>query len=170
MPKIVQQFYRVLRFFLNTIVVVTFGTMFAMCLTQVFCRFVLQSPISFSDELCRTCFFLATFYACALRILDKGHIKVDMLYLKFTGATKKVFDLIIGFSIIFFSYFLVKSGYEFALANTGSVTSSLSIPLEILYMNIPISGVVMILCEIKVLWEDVFLSEKKTSESEGDAV
>lgn len=162
----VNKFYKVLRIVLCVIVAITFSTMFLMCLTQVFFRFVLEKPIAFSDELCRISFFLTSFYAAALCILDGGHIRVDMLYLKFSGKVKTLFDIIIGIVIILFSVFLVKSGYEFTRINTGTVTSALNVPLGLLYMNIPISGVLMLLCEIKALLDLVVLKKKNTNEGD----
>ncbi len=158
MLKVIDTFYNVIRSVIRVIVAVAFFMMFAMCVSQVFCRSVLQIPFVFGDETCRLAFFFVMFYSGSLCILDGAHLKVDVLYSNYGPKLKRVMDLVIGICIIYFCFYLTKSGYAYAQSNRNAVTSALAVPYYFLYMNIPVTGALMILAELKIILDKVILN------------
>ena len=161
MLKAIDSFYNVIRAILRVIVAIAFFIMFSMCVIQVVCRSVFQIPFVFGDETCRLAFFFVMFYSGSLCIFDDAHLKVDVLYSNYGPKLKRIMDLIIGICIIYFCFYLTKSGYAYARANKNAVTSALAVPYFFLYMNIPVTGALMILAELKVILDKVILNDSK---------
>ncbi|GAE28276.1 TRAP-type C4-dicarboxylate transport system [Halalkalibacter wakoensis JCM 9140] len=111
---------------------------------QVFYRYVLKSPLSWSQEVLMISFVYLVLFGAALAVKNKEHLKVDL----FDRAPARVQKLlrVLEFSImtIFIGVF-VYYGTLLVFANfeSGTIVGFLPIQVAYVYMSLPISGLFM---------------------------
>lgn len=82
---------------------------------EVFCRYLLRSPTTWAMEMNQ--YFLAALALLAggYALLDDRHVRVDVLYRRFSPKTKAWIDIISGMLILGLCAVLIWHGSEFAL-------------------------------------------------------
>ena len=156
MRNFLDKFYQAIEYIVMMVVLAAIAVCFGVCIIQIFCRFLLNQSIPWSDEVCRLTFFLSMFYGSVLCVLKRKHITVDVFYCRYPAVIRPVADLLIGCINIFFCVFMVKSGYIYSAMNATQLTTALALPVRYIYLMIPVSGVLMILCQLRVLYQDVW--------------
>lgn len=118
---------------------------------QVFCRTVLGSPLSWTEELARFGGVWMVMWAMGPVFKARGHIGIDFLYNKFPHVSKKYVDLFddlvtIGVMIAF-TYFAC------ILMNNGARTASpaLRIPMSWVYSGVVLGGGCSVLFAVHAL-------------------
>lgn len=116
-------------------------------LWQVFTRYVLADPSSFTDELARYLMIWIGILGAAY-VSGKGmHVAIDVLPQKFSEATQKKISLFVSVLIIVFVFFaLIIGGFRLVYITyiLDQHSPSLQIPLGIVYMVLPIAGALII--------------------------
>jgi len=115
---------------------------------QIFTRWVLGNPSTFTDELLRYVLIIAGFIGSAYCFYRDEHLALTLVTDKATGTFKIVLDVFIEACILFFVvYVFIFGGLK--LANTATnVSSVMHIPMKTLYMIEPICGVLIVLARI----------------------
>ena len=115
---------------------------------QIFTRWVLGNPSTFTDELLRYVLIIAGFIGSAYCFYRDEHLALTLVTDKATGAFKIVLDVFIEACILFFVvYVFIFGGLK--LANTATnVSSVMHIPMKTLYMIEPICGILLVLARI----------------------
>ena len=144
MKKIEKVLDTVMRFLmaLAMLTLLVFGTW------QIFTRWVLGNPSTFTDELLRYVLIIAGFIGSAYCFYRDEHLALTLVTDKATGTFKIVLDVFIEACILFFVvYVFIFGGLK--LANTATnVSSVMHIPMKTLYMIEPICGVLIVLARI----------------------
>lgn len=107
---------------------------------QVFMRFVLNSSLTWSEELARYCFVWLIYIGISYGVKKQRHIKVDIALILLKDKGKIVLNLIANAFFLFFALFVVFYGYEVAqsLLKFGQKSPSLGISMGIVYLATPI--------------------------------
>jgi len=115
---------------------------------QIFTRWVLGNPSTFTDELLRYVLIISGFIGSAYCFYRDEHLALTLVTDKATGTFKIVLDVFIEACILFFVvYVFIFGGLK--LANTATnVSSVMHIPMKTLYMIEPICGVLIVLARI----------------------
>ena len=144
MKKVEKVLDTVMRFLmaLAMLTLLVFGTW------QIFTRWVLGNPSTFTDELLRYVLIIAGFIGSAYCFYRDEHLALTLVTDKATGTFKVVLDVFIEICILFFViYVFIYGGTK--LANTATnVSSVMHIPMKTLYMIEPICGVLIVLARI----------------------
>lgn len=115
---------------------------------QVFARYVLVHPSSFTDELARYLFIWVGYLGAAYGTGKKIHLAVDLLAKKLAGSKwANVQREAISFFIIIFAtlVFLIGGGrLVYLTIILDQRSSALGVPLGLVYAVIPISGLIII--------------------------
>lgn len=119
---------------------------------QVFCRFVFDLSLSWSQEVLMISFVWFVLFGSALAVKHKEHLKIDLI--EKLSPRMKLFFKIIEF-IVIFSFILVFIYYGIVLIfdnfKTGQTVGFLSLKVAYVYMAIPLSGVSMFYYTVKGL-------------------
>lgn len=121
---------------------------------QVFSRYVLNAPSSFTEELARFLLIWITLLGCAYAYRKNVHLGLDMIYTSANESYRKVMYFIIHLSVAFFALsVMVIGGYELVnMTNTlGQSSPVLGIDIGTVYLVIPLSGVLIVLFAINSL-------------------
>lgn len=90
--------------------------MIAALIYEVFARYVMHRPTIWSYEVTYMIYGTHYLLGAAYTLYLKGHIRIDLLYMKFSPRKRAAID-VIGYLIIFFPVMLILiiSGYDMAL-------------------------------------------------------
>lgn len=116
-------------------------------LWQVFSRFVLNNPSSFTEELARYTLVWLGVLGAGYAVGQRLHLAIDLLSHKLHGKYKIYLEIIINISILFFaSTVMLIGGFRLVsiTLSLNQISASLQIPLGYVYLVIPISGLIII--------------------------
>lgn len=126
-------------------------SMFALCafgVWQVFTRWVLGSPSTFTDELLRYILILSGMIGSAYCFYRDEHLALTLVTDRAKGPFKTILNVFIEACILFFViYVFIYGGWKLAMTATN-LSSVMRIPMKALYMIEPICGVLIILARV----------------------
>lgn len=131
------------------------GVMAINVLWQVFSRFVLGSPSSFTDELARYLMIWIGVLGAAYVAGKRMHVAIDIIPSKLSPGKQKRLKIIVNCIIILFSLFaLVVGGFRLVYITyvLDQHSPALQIPLAVVYLIIPISGLLIIYYKISDIY------------------
>ena len=111
---------------------------------QVISRYIFGSPFTWTEELGRYTFIWMSVLGMAVGVKTLGHIALDLLLKSMSGITEKILQYIIHIFIAGFGVLFTLSGIKMMGIGSGQNSPSLSLPMEFVYMVIPISGVLIV--------------------------
>lgn len=137
-----KQLRKVLDNVLNVLAGVSFIAMVVLTCWQVFTRYILQNPSSWSEELVSYLFAWMALLGASIVVGERGHMNIPVIVERFNINVRKffaVFAELIAF--IFAAVILVYGGVQITSLALGQMTSSLGVPIGIFYVVMPIAGV-----------------------------
>lgn len=136
---------------LSSLIAVLMALMVINVSWQVFSRYVLEDPSSFTDELSRYMMIWLGMAGTALVSGKNGHLAIDILPEKAQGKKKLVLNLLIHSLVIFFGVMVMVVGggnLVYISDMLGQKSATLQIPLSWIYSIIPISGALVVFYHI----------------------
>ena len=136
---------------LSYVLIVLMAVMVLNVLWQVFSRFLLGSPSSFTDELARYLMIWIGILGAAYVAGQNLHVAIDVLPRKFSQETQKKLHLLVKVLIILFALGgLViggsRLGYIVHVLDQNS--PALQVPLSVVYLVLPLSGILIVYYKI----------------------
>ena len=129
---------------LSWAVIILMAVLVVDVLWQVFTRFVLADPSSYTEELARYLMIWVGLLGAAYAAGKRMHLAVDLLPSMLTGRKKHILGLVIdGFTILFAVAIMIIGGSRLVwiMLYLGQTSPALQIPLGVVYLVVPISGV-----------------------------
>lgn len=120
-------------------------------LWQVFTRFVMGTPSSFTDELARYLMIWVGVLGAAYISGKRMHVAIDLFPSKLKPENQKKLKIVVNWIIIVFCFSaLVIGGIRlvYITFTLGQYSPALQIPLGIVYLVIPLSGILIIYYKI----------------------
>ena len=116
-------------------------------LWQVFSRYVLSAPSSFTDELAGFLLIWVGMLGAAYVAGKNEHLAIDLMLQKMKGAKKRRLQIIINSLVGLFALFVMVVGgtwlvYTRFFLNVKS--AALALPLGYVYLIVPLSGLLII--------------------------
>lgn len=135
--------------YLSVLITVAFGLMTILIFSQVVCRYLLHSPLSWSEELARYLFIWLTFCGASVAFYEDTHIKVSYFVEKVPNERLRagIFTLA-DVLCLWLLWIFVKDGFVVAsrVLSLGQVSSSMGfLPVGIVYLAVPIGSLFMAL-------------------------
>ena len=115
---------------------------------QIFSRWILGNPSTFTDEMLRYVLIIAGFVGSAYCFYRDEHLALTLVTDKAKGPFKVILEVFIELCILFFViYVFIYGGWKLS-ATATNVSSVMHIPMKTLYMVEPICGVLIVLARI----------------------
>ena len=114
---------------------------------QVLARYLMKSPSSFTDELARFLLIWVGLFGSAYALGKKRHLAIDLFVNRLKGKKRVVAGDVIRLMILLFIVpVLVVGGTRLVwiTLTLKQVSASLAIPLGVVYLALPISGLLMV--------------------------
>lgn len=134
---------------LNALTGISFLVMVVLTCWQVFTRYVLQNPSTWSEELVGYLFGWVSMLGACIVTSERGHMNIPLLVEKCgkTGAMiLNCLSEVIAFA--FAAIILLWGGIKITNLTMGQMTSSLGVPLGVFYVVLPICGVLSMIYTI----------------------
>lgn len=128
---------------LHVLAGVSFIAMVALTCWQVFTRYVLQNPSSWSEELVSYLFAWASLLGASLVTGERGHMNIPIIVEKLRPSMQRalgVFGELVAFA--FSLIILVYGGVQITQLSMGQMTSSLGVAVGVFYVVMPLCGVI----------------------------
>ncbi|MFQ6113540.1 MAG: TRAP transporter small permease [bacterium] len=128
---------------LEWVLVVLMGANVLNVLWQVFTRFILKNPSSFTEELARYLLIWVGLLGAAYAVSKKMHLAIDVLTERLTGIQKVLSELFIQICIFLFALFVMVIGGSNLVNITltlQQISAALQIKIGYVYTVIPMSG------------------------------
>lgn len=120
-------------------------------LWQVFSRYILGAPSSFTDELARYLMIWVGILGAAYVSGQNMHVAIDIIPSRAKAATQRKLKLIVRSVIILFCFFgLIVGGLRLVYITyiLDQNSPALQVPLAVVYLVLPISGALIIFYKI----------------------
>ncbi|GAB5409112.1 MAG: TRAP transporter small permease [Balneolaceae bacterium] len=148
-----------LRFYINrilkTVLVVLMGVLLIDVCWQVFSRYILQSPSSFTDELARYLLIWLSLLGAAYMVGEKEHIAINILSKK---LDKRLQSIIINGSVLVFSVLVMVIGgtnLVLTILSLDQLSATLQIPMGYIYLALPLSGILISFYSVTNITESI---------------
>ena len=122
---------------------------------QVFFRYILQDPLSWTEELARSCLIWLTFIGSALAIRAKGHFVLEIVTSRLPGRTRIIWELSLMIIIAVFLIVMIYNGIIMLPMLSTQVSASLQIPMSYIYLAISIGSSFMLFHVGVIFWKKV---------------
>lgn len=129
----------------------SFITLAILVFIQVITRFIIDYPLSWSEEISRYLMIYIVFLGSALAMRNQQHISIDFLPEVVSATNKRKLNILILWVCVFFFAILAYYGSVLTLTVVGQATPTLQFSIAWAYAAIPIGSVLMLLNAIAVL-------------------
>jgi TRAP-type transport system small permease protein len=119
------------------------GLVLGLMAAQVVARYVLRSPIAWSEELARFGLAWLAFVGAGWVMAEGRHLVVDVLSGRWTGRGRKILDCVSHGLVVLTCVVLLPPATEFAWRMGGVKSSALGIPMSWWYFA-PVTGLVLV--------------------------
>jgi TRAP-type transport system small permease protein len=143
-PKPAERRFRDVALPLRILVGIAFATIVTLTIAQVFFRFVLNSPLVWSEEVVRILLVWMTFIGAAVVCWDGRHLSVDVLFNRLPKGMRRVmrvFNAVVGIAFL-----AALAWYSIPLLEIGWYVGSgaLDLPDAVLRAPAFVGGILMI--------------------------
>ena len=115
---------------------------------QIVSRWILGNPSTFTDEFLRYVLIWASMLGSAYCFYRDEHLSLELVTDRVHGAAAVVLQVFIEIAILFFViYVFIIGGWKLAM-NATNVSSVMRIPMKVLDMIEPVSGVFIVVARI----------------------
>ncbi len=149
-----KQLRNILNKTLNALAGISFLAMVLLVCWQVFTRYVLKNPSTWSEELIAYLFAWMTLLGASLVVGERGHMNIPIVVERMSPSIRKalaIFAEIIAF--LFAAVILVYGGIQITSLAMGQMTSSLGVAVGVFYVVLPLSGVLNMIYALLNMWD-----------------
>jgi len=140
---------KALNLLLNVLAGGSFLVMVVLTCWQVFTRYILDNPSSWSEELVSYLFAWMSLFGACVVTGERGHMNIPLLVEHFDGGGKKALLCLSEFvALLFSAVILVLGGIQIQNLTMGQMTSSLGVPLGVFYVVVPAAGALNVIYTI----------------------
>lgn len=125
------------------LVLIIFGTW------QIFTRWVLNNPSTYTEELLRYLLIWAGMIGAAYCFFHDKHVKLTLLTSRLKGTPLAVLNVLDDMIVIaFVIYVYIYGGIQMVTGNVTQLTAVLRLPMSLIYGCLPVAGVFVILSKL----------------------
>jgi TRAP-type transport system small permease protein len=151
-------------------IAILFGLVTLLTIYQVFARYVLSSPLVWSEEIIRYSMvwivLLGTVIALRKGLLVSVEIVLHLVPLK----VKKVLEAVVVILNIVFLFILIKYGMALIELTAGQKVGALDLSVGVIYWSVPVAGIIGIINALVVFIEIFTKKDNGEDKQDGSAL
>lgn len=134
-------------------------------LDGVFFRYVLNASLTWSDEVAVLAFSWSIFLFSSVMVQEQGHVRITLLLSALPRPLEVSLEKISCILVLLFGALMVWAGWQFVGFTATQVSPALRYPLWLQTAAIPVSGALIVLHSVVLLFQPVpaKASEEKAS-------
>jgi len=129
-----------------------FAVIFVVMVLQVTCRYVLGSPLVWSEELARYLYIWVCYLGAPVALRRGNHIAITLLVDQLPASLARVVAVFWHLGAFLFLIELAIQGAILAARSHTLLAITIPIPWSLIYLAVPVSAVLMMLQTIEDLW------------------
>lgn len=129
----------------DLLAIVTFTGMFLCVLVQVFFRYFLDSPLTWSDELARYLFVWCAFLGWIIAARRRSHLAITSVQMRVSPRTGALMHSLAALASIVFAGILSYYGFWITLRNADVETTTLFFTQGVVYAIVPVAALAVAL-------------------------
>jgi TRAP-type C4-dicarboxylate transport system permease small subunit len=129
------------------------GLLFTLFL-QVFTRYVLNDPLSWTEEAARYIYVYIVFLGASAAISDRSHVGIDYFAKALPLRAQWTVSLLVNLAILFVLAQLLYWGWRAAMRQWNMPLVVLDVPYTWVYIVIPVTAVLMTVRTLVIMGED----------------
>jgi TRAP-type C4-dicarboxylate transport system permease small subunit len=129
---------------IEAILATLMATMVLVVFVGVFWRYVLVNPLGWTDEVGRFSLIWSSLLGMYIAYRRAEHIRVDAIVNRMSETTQRGLQLITTILMAVFLGALTIQGFIYSAAFMTAPSAIIEIPLGVVYLALPISGVLML--------------------------
>jgi TRAP-type C4-dicarboxylate transport system permease small subunit len=129
-------------------------TMTVVVAVQVFCRYVLNQSLFWSEELARYLLVWLSFLGASVAYRRQAHPGIDVLYARLPAAWQRITATTVHLASLSLFAVMIFFGYRFAYFVRLQISPALYLPKWIVFSIIPISGCILMVHGINFLLQE----------------
>jgi TRAP-type C4-dicarboxylate transport system permease small subunit len=125
---------------------------------QVFTRFILNNPSSFTEELAGFLLIWIGILGASYAFYTRSHLGIDLLTFRLKGAKRRAVDVLVNAIVFLFAVSVMGLGglrLVLLTLTLEQISPSVGIPMGYVYTVIPLSGGLIALYALGFLWESI---------------
>ena len=116
---------------------------------QVFTRYILKNPSSWSEEMVSYLFAWMSLFGASIVVGERGHMNIPIVVERMGPKGRMFFSVFAEvIALLFAGVILLYGGIQITNLAMGQMTSALGVPIGIFYVVLPISGALNIIYTI----------------------
>lgn len=136
----------------TTAAAIVLGAVFVGCLLlQVFFRYVVNYPLSWTEEIAVFCFVWSMLLVASLGVREEFHVRLTFVVERLPDAGRSFIEWIIKVVVLLFGIYMVHGGAEMLNLIWGSRSAAIRYPIQYLYMSAPVSGALIAVHSLALL-------------------
>ncbi|WP_319563157.1 TRAP transporter small permease [Marispirochaeta sp.] len=121
----------------DTVVIILMAMIVIVVSIQVFSRYVLNNPLTWSEELARYLFVWIVFTASVVVFRENRHMSVDFFVSLFPDSIRKKFDFTVNLITTVFLIVMIYASPEILTVTMRQLSPTLNIPMAAIYLAFP---------------------------------
>ncbi|MFM2478085.1 TRAP transporter small permease [Celerinatantimonas sp. MCCC 1A17872] len=129
-----------------TICVVVMTSLVVCVVWQVFSRWVLNAPSTFTDEIARFSMIWVGLLGAAYTVGAQRHLAIDLAVAHLTGVKKRICTIYTNLCVLAFAASaMIWGGIHLAtrVMQSGQVSPAMQVPMAYVYAVLPLAGIIM---------------------------
>jgi len=140
-------YFAKVRKLINIVIIILFGVQVVVVFSEVVSRYVFNSPFFWSGEMARYIQVWMILLASTIAVRKNTHLSVDFLTYKLNFRYKKILKIVAILVVMFYIFIVIIYGWKLVLTlfRFGQTSPALLIPMYLIYLAIPVTGLLMFL-------------------------
>lgn len=122
---------------------------------QIFSRFVLGSPLIWTEEVSRYLFIYCALLGICTVAKYRGHVRIDFFVGLLPAVARKLIEMVFDIAVVVLLCYLIYIGYNMTLMQHRLLMVSLDLPMSWLYGAYPIATALLVLRLVQRLYRDI---------------
>ncbi len=148
-----QKFVWVVSNFEEIVSALLLGVMLASVGVSVFCRYVLQSPLSWTEEVVLMCMVWMVLLGASIATKHREHIVIDFVISLVPRGLARVMEIASVLVVLAVLATMVSQGIVLVQRTQFVTTTALGIPTMYMYAAVPFSALLMIVHNLRLLFD-----------------
>ena len=123
--------------------------------SQVVARYVLETPLSWSEELARFLLMWLSMLSAAYAFKTGAHFALRILVMQLPKAIRRVVTLLVHVVVVLFFAVLLYYSVVFVAGVSGHLAPALQVPMELPYASVVVGTALILFEVIRSAWREM---------------
>ena len=162
---------RLLRRLADVVAVALMATMFVSFLLQIFFRYVLNSPLGWTEEVTVLCWVWVVLWSASFVVSDREEVRFDIVYAAVSARVRRAFAFVASVAFVVLLAWSLPATWKYVTFMKREHSAYLHMRFDLLYSIYLVFAVACIVRHVNLAWRALRISrlEEASAGEAGDA-